>query len=268
MSRSADFERFVPDVASVAAWVGPANSQEPMVAILVDATVVVRSSWTDDVEVSEKLFEALREAKPPSPSFEKIAQFRVLTAESRQARVRKCGACFALPGQQLCTICGGTGQVGTGDQLEPCTSCSGGKLTCTTCDGTLKSVRVRIEFGEDQVRHMPHIFVSGVSGDTRQRLQSFFRSRPVIPEELAIDLAEDFARSDAYRGRRGTDEIWGFAAGPSLSQARVYLERLDKLPTVAAVKSAVFAWPYEVLATDLNTVVCIADETGKTHVLG
>jgi hypothetical protein len=256
----ASFEAFVPDVAA------PAGSEiERFVAILVSARVNVRSTWSDDVEVSEAVFEKLAQQAAPVPSVTQRApiKFKMLAPESRAAKSRKCGSCFATPGRRVCSICGGSGRIMVGDDSERCSACQGGYSDCMACDGTGKSRAVKVIFGEDSVRPAAHIFVPNVPTALKELLFDFFRKRGSVPDALTVDLSRDFAGADAYRGRRGHDEIRGHRADSCVAQARVYVERLDKLPSVMACEYVAFAWPFAVVVAGSYPVVHIIDNLGR-----
>lgn len=254
-----DFERFVPELDP------PAGAEvSRMAAVLVSARVVQRSSWTDQVEVSEKTFAELVAAQPPEPSFAEagVVRFRGLEPGSRSARPQKCGLCFATPGRETCRICGGTGRGGEGEEAVACTHCESGKRPCTTCDGTTVSLLVRVVYGEDTVRSVPHIFLPAIPFELREPLTKFFQARPSVPDALLLDLTEDFAAADPYRGRRGNDEIHGHRADAALAGARHYIERLERLPSVVAIEHRAFAWPFAVVSHESRVALVISDEAG------
>jgi hypothetical protein len=97
----------------------------------------------------------------------------------------------------------------------------------------------------------------------RGELVAFFRARPSVPDVLGIDLSSDFAGADAYRGRRGRDEIRGHRADSAVAQARIYVERLKRLPSVMACQHAAFAWPFAVVSQGTHAFAQIVDERGQ-----
>lgn len=254
------FERFVPEVDA------PEGSKvERRVAVLVSARVVQRSSWSDEVEVSERVFTELASAEAPEPRLhaEGVARFRTLDPGSRGARPRKCGLCFASPGTEACRICDGTGRVYEGEDAMDCKYCDSGRRPCTTCDGTMLSVPVRVIYGEDRVREVPHMFLPAIPVALREPLAQFFRQRASVPDALRLDLDEDFAPADAYRGRRAQQEIHGHKADAALAGAKQYVARLRRLPSVVAMEERAYAWPFAVVGADDRSVIVIADEAGE-----
>lgn len=271
----ASFEDFVPDPATVAVPLASGATHDPYAAILVNARVVVRSTWTDESEVSPQVFAALSAEQVPEPNLDAVrsVKFRLLAQWSREARPRKCRACFATPGRQTCSICGGEGILADGDEARPCPGCIGGHVQCSTCDGSTKSIAVEVLFCEDAVRPAAHIFLPDVPAGlgtslVKHALVRFFQSRESIPDALRIELSDDFARVDAYRGRRGDDEVRGHRTGRALAQARNYVDRLGKLPSVVAMRHSAYAWPFFLSSALDRVALCVADERGATQILG
>ncbi len=272
----ASFEDVMPTAADLdLALLGRSvATTDRAVAILVSGRAVQRSSWSDEVEVSETDFDRLLTEKPPPPDVDDLngAKFRTLDPKSRAAQRRRCSACqFALQNNR-CLRCSGTGRVATsGNETEKCSACDDGVARpCAVCGGTRRSVTVKIVFGEDVVRHFAHIFLPELPAPMQEPLSRFFKSRGAVPDVLSIDLADDFAAADAYRGRRSRAEVRGHRADSALALARTYAERVTRLPTMAAVRVAAFAWPLVIgsYAGDVDPAfVVVKDELGSVCLL-
>lgn len=272
----ASFEDVMPTAAQLErALAGrPVGATDRAVAILITGRAVQRSSWSDEVEVSEPDFERLLGETPPTPDVDDLngAKFRTLDPKSRAARVQRCSACQFAPKNNRCLRCNGTGRVTTGgDQTEKCSACDNGVARpCPTCNGTRRAVSVKIVFGEDVVRHFAHIFLPEVPAPLREPLTRFFKARGAVPDVLSIDLADDFAAADAYRGRRSRAEVRGHRADAALALARTYADRVTRLPAVAAVQVAAFAWPFVIgsYAGEVDPAfVVVKDELGGACLL-
>jgi len=273
------FEDVIPSPAEVeaafevrAGGVRPPARSARVVAILVTGRGVERSSWSDDVEVSEDDFERLLEEQAPPPDLNDLngAKFRTLDPGSRGAKVQRCTECRYRPADGKCLRCGGTGSILVGgDDSEQCSGCTNGiALPCAVCGGTKRAVPVKIVFGEDVLRRFAHIFLPEVPFALREPLTRFFKERASVPDVLAIDLADDFAGADAYRGRRSRAEVKGHRADAALALAKQYVERVRRMPSLAAVEAAAFAWPFAVFSGDADGSAAYAvakDEQAQIH---
>lgn len=268
----ASFEDVMPSAADVKAAFGDrgVGDTDRVVAVLVSGRAVERSTWSDEVEVSETDFDRLLDEDAPTPDVNDFngAKFRALDPRSRGAKVRRCTECLYRPENGRCLRCNGTGklQVGSDDWVN-CSGCIEGiALPCSVCNGTRRAVLVKIAFGEDVVRRFAHIFLPELPFPLREPLTLFFKNRTSVPDVLSIDLRDDFAAADAYRGRRSRAEVKGHRADAALALARNYVDRIHRLPKMAAVEVAAFAWPMVVgaFAGDADpSAVVVRDELGS-----
>lgn len=264
------FEDVIPSPAEVDAVLPVvAGRSDHVVAILVTGRGVERTSWSDEVEVSEDDFERLLTEKAPAPDVNDLngAKFRTLEPASRSATTQRCSECQFRPENNRCLRCGGTGRVTAhGDESAPCSACTNGIAhPCSVCKGTRRSVRVKLLFGEDRLRHFAHIFLPELPFGLREPLTRFFKARSSVPDVLSIDLRDDFAGADAYRGRRSKAEVRGHRADAALGLAKNYVERVKRLPTFVAVEAAAFAWPVVLRGEDESACAAVKDELGVTH---
>lgn len=242
------------------------------VAVLVTGRATVRSTWVDDAEVSEGEFERLLAEAPPQPSLDATqpVEFRALDPASRGAKVRRCTLCQFSPSDAKCPHCNGTREIVSDGSVSACLCVDGKAPPCSACGGSRRTVPVKIWFGEDLVRTFARIFLPNLAPTLRDPLSRFFSARTSVPDVLSIDLLEDSANVDAYRGRRSRGEVRGHRADAALVRARGYLERVDKLPSVVSSRSAAFAWPFLVGVDARNPSTPLAvvnDELGGVHAL-
>jgi hypothetical protein len=281
----ASFEDVVPTDAEVESALRrhgvtpPAPGIERVVAILVSGRGVARSTWSDDVEVSEADFDRLLDERFPEPDLDDLdgKTFRAIDAASRSAPMRRCTECLYLPADGKCLRCGGSGRVSVGSgegDTEKCSACSNGiAFPCSVCGGSKRSVGVKILYGEDSVRRFAHIFLPELRFSLRQPLTTFFSQRGHVPDVLGIDLAESFETADAYRGRRSRGEVRGHRADAAVALAKAYVDRVERLPSLVAVRSVAFAWPMCVGGARgeddpvAAPFAVIKDEHGATHIV-
>lgn len=270
--RMASFEDVMPTAAEVKGALGAhgVGDTDRAVAVLVSGRAVERSTWSDAVEVSEDDFDRLLAEGAPAPDVNDLngAKFRTLDPASRGATVHRCTECLYRPASGRCLRCGGVGKLPTGgDEWVKCSACNDGiALPCPVCAGSGRAVPVKIAYGEDVVRRFAHIFLPELPFPLREPLTLFFKNRGSVPDVLSIDLRDDFAAADAYRGRRSRAEVKGHRADAALALARNYVDRIHRLPKMVAVEVAAFAWPMVVGArageADPGFVV-VRDELGS-----
>lgn len=268
MLRELEFSDFVIDLAGVRPMlaleeVRPEVDLARWLAIGVAGTALVRKSWVDPAEVSESLYGELRATEAPTPRFDSKARHRSLEAGSPDAKLTRCRTCASTPGRNMCAVCGGSGQQNPGTQdATRCFGCEGGYLPCPACEGSLKSYDVRIEYHEDTPVNFAHVFVPEDVAELRAPMSAFLQRQTSIPSVLAINLTDDFAARDAYRGRRGDHEHQGHRFGGTLALARRYVERFVKSPSIAASRYSALAWPFATLSHSPHTGFAIhADGT-------
>lgn len=184
-------------------------------AIVVQIDGLRREAWTDDVELSEPLFEAYPKGFPPAPDRNNWGSYKLIDDEA-PARRQQCMTCVLRPGYSPCISCGGTGMVG---EFNACT-CTGGFAPCTTCDGTRVSVSARIRYVNDSPVHLRHLFVPQLPKSMRSRLERAIDPAAQWPEALRFD-PEPTMVGTAYRGPSTVREpdFHGFFFGDALGAA-------------------------------------------------
>lgn len=267
---SEQFDDFVPDPSLANALLAdlgrPRVARSERWALLgVAGHAVVRSSWTDEVELSTGAFaRMLSEPEPTPPEAFEIWSFRKLGEASRTATASRCGGCFLEAGRNLCVVCDGDGKVGLNDGKEACDTCSGrGSLTCTTCDGSGMSVRVALEFGEDRATPFAHVFVPDGSYALGVALSRFLGSRSSVPECLRFELGDEHTHVDPYRGRQGDDQYRGHRLGQALGRARHYVERMARAPSVTSLRHQASVWPLALLELENGFPAALVLDEGR-----
>ena len=261
------FEDFVPDPGVLQSASG-LDGVVRLVMLGVSGRAVVRTSFQDDAEVSEAVFSRLLEAKPRAPDFDAFAErnFPELDEASRDAQLTTCLTCAVTPGTQKCRACGGRGRIYiTKERSESCT-CSGGRVPCSDCDGTKQSYSVRLHYHREKVRTFAHVFVPRVIPGLHRALVRFMQTRQDIPDCLEIELTEDYARRDAYRGRAGEEEYRGHRIAGVLHLARRYVSRIEARPSVRALRYRTIAWPFA-LHEDVPNRAAVVGELGSALLL-
>lgn len=185
-------------------------------AIVVQIDGLRRDAWTDDVELSERLFADYPKGFPPAPDKSNAASYKVIDDESPAVR-QQCMTCVLRPGFSPCTQCGGTGMVG---EFAPCPSCVAGFSPCTTCDGARVSIRARIRYVNDTPVNLRQLFVPQLPKTIKSYVEHGIDPSAVWPEALRFD-PEPAMVGTAYRGAQAVREpdFHGFFFGDALGAA-------------------------------------------------
>jgi hypothetical protein len=266
------FEDFVPDVARVRGLLGPgsrAADLERFVLLGVSGKVIVRTSWTDDAELSRHVFEKLKNksAPPGDIDAESPVEHAELDPGSRSAPFSPCTMCAVTPGKVFCGACGGSGKVHSGDELAmDCPACKEGKIVCPTCEGSCSTAKVKVLHCRDQPSLFARAFVPEAADNMRAPLAEFLRTQPNIPACLNVDLDDEFDSRDAYRGRRSQFEYKNHQMGGALTLARRYVERVTRLPSVLRARHVACAWPF-VVCREKGRFLAMVDARGVTRLV-
>ncbi len=155
----------------------------------------------------------------------------------------------------------------TDGELSDCT-CDHGKLKCGTCDGFGKSYQVKVQYFEDSVQTFAHVFAPEVDQRFRGPVQKFLQARHQLPNLFEFSLDQELDPGDAYRGRQTAGLYQGHRLGRAAEQAKQYLERMRRLPSVAAVSHRAWVWPLLQMHWASGYVaVAACDENGVPRLL-
>jgi hypothetical protein len=270
------FEDYVPDLSRADALLAEMGRSQTADAerralIGVAGRALLRKSWSDQVELGERIFAELCAAPEPEPALDVIGSrnHRLLHPESRNARPQRCAECWQKFGRSLCAACGGDGKLRVSDSSMDCSACAGsGSIVCPICEGSGKSVRVTIAYAEDRTADFAHVFAPDLSHALGLRLAAFIPSRRSVPAALGFELLDEQDRVDAYRGRRGVEEYRGHRLGSALGRARHYVERVRRSPSVMASRYGATAWPFALLRLQGGgEAALLLDEERNPHVV-
>lgn len=268
MPRPAD--HFFPDPARLRAHLGELRLTTPMpfdrepdllalapvaiskmAAIIVSARTLVRRSWSAEVEMSERAFEALS-SRPPESAAPGGAAF-----DRREHRYRdhsggrgRCTNCTIRPGLGACGECIGTGTrfdpLARGDApvAVPCHACDHGFARCTVCEGSGLSVRTNVHHATDEPIFNRRVIVPSLTGTLGHAIRARIEAMAHVPEELRIDLAPAVVQS-AYRGASGVEkpDFFGWDFLDAYDRARAMVVVASSPGTVLRVDE-VWAWPF------------------------
>ncbi len=184
-------------------------------AIVIQIDGIRRESWTDDVELSERLFASYPRGSPPAPDRNTWGSYKLIDDEV-PARRQKCMMCILQPGFSTCVACGGTGRVGEFTQCE----CTTGFVQCTTCEGTQATIGARVRYVNDSQVRLRHLFVPQLPKTLRSHLEQGIDPSAQYPESLRFD-PEPTMVGTAYRGASTVREpdFHGFFFGEALGDA-------------------------------------------------
>ncbi len=185
-------------------------------AIVLQIDGLRREAWTDDVELSERLFDEYPKGFPPAPDRSRAASYKVIDDEAPAVR-QHCMTCILRPGYSPCSQCGGTGTL---REFMPCPSCVQGFGPCSTCDGTKVAVRVRIRYVNDTPVNLRQLFVPQLPPALRAYVERGIDPSAAWPEALRFQPEPEMIGT-AYRGSSAVREpdFHGFFFGEALQAA-------------------------------------------------
>ena len=196
-------------------------------AIVLKIDGVRREEWTDEVELSQALFQRFPRGIVPSPSdASALAQvdtsYKVLD-DSKPSRTVRCMSCIVSPGLVPCPTCGGEGVLNvSGDTPSTCTACGGsGKITCAVCDGEQRAVACTVRYVNDRPVRIRQLIVPQVHDTLRPALTAAIDPDATWSEELRFDPTPSLVTS-AYRGAsavRAEDNFHGHYFGAARDAA-------------------------------------------------
>jgi hypothetical protein len=270
------FEDFVPELSLAdpqLARLGRSRMAEAARCGLIGVAgrAVLRKSWSDRVELSQRELAELCSAADPEARLDVLGSraHRMLADGSRDATPKRCGDCWQELGRARCAACEGDGKLRAGETVRDCPACGGsGHIVCPKCEGSGRCVPVTIAYAEDRTISFAHLFAPEIPRTLSVKLVQFVASRRSIPEVLGFDLLDEQHRVDAYRGRRGAEEYRGHRLGSALSRARHYIERVRRAPSVIASRHSASVWPLALLElTGGGIAALLLDEGRNPHVV-
>lgn len=216
---------------------------EPLAMLVVQAALVRRTSWTEEVVNAPG---HLQRGEPPAPADDE-ARHHVRIDERLGGGA--CAACFERPGYRKCRICGGRGKIMNDKQF---CSCRNGWVQCPTCGGTARSERVRLRYYSDTPAYLNEAYMPRHISQTPSlfKLESFMENDLNLirtpPEELRChDLTGEVAGT-AYRGgqRKIRPQFHGHDFGDTIDQALAGLNAAGAGANVMRYQVRAYAWPF------------------------
>ncbi len=240
-------QRFLPTLARMRASYDMLPSDEPMhieplAMLVVKAALLRRTSWTDEAESAPG---HIQRGEPPVPGeYESRHHVRI----DERLGGGTCLACLQRPGFRKCRVCYGTGMA---DMLHKC-SCSGGWITCPTCNGTQQVDRVRLRYYTDapaflNEAYMPsHVAQDPALFHLESKMEGELGLANAIPDELRCHDLTGEVVGTAYRGGSRTVRpmFHGHDFGDTIDKALAGLSAVAGGANVVRYQVHAYAWPF------------------------
>jgi hypothetical protein len=239
---------------------------ERLVMLVVQAALVRRTSWTEEVTNAPGY---LQRGEPPPPIDDEPRHH--VRIDERLGGV-SCLACVERPGFRKCRVCGGRGRILSDNWL---CSCTAGWITCPTCGGKQQSDRVRLRYYSDMPAFLNEAYIPTHIAQN----PGLFRLETVMEDELTILRAppEDLRCHDltgevvgtAYRGGQKTvrPQFHGHDFGDTIERALEGLAAAGAGAQVARYQVRAYAWPFLRLRwLGHPNYVTYIDRTGEARV--
>ncbi len=191
-------------------------------ALVLQTDGVRRDAWSDDVELSEPLFDTFpRGAIPPADLNLGVERSFKLIDDATPTRKQRCSSCVVRPGFAPCTVCIGTGAGSHADRyVDPCRGCQGqGFVNCETCGGTTRVIACSVRYVNDAPIRVRRTLVPDVDRKLRPFLEASIDPTASWSVHQAFD-PEPSLVGTAYRGAtavRATADFHGFFFGDAIA---------------------------------------------------
>lgn len=217
---------------------------ERLAILVVQAALVRRTSWTEDVTNAPNY---LQRGEPPPPMDDEPRHH--VRIDERLGGGGKCLACLERPGYRKCRVCGGRGRIMNDTLL---CSCTAGWITCATCLGSGETDLVRLRYYSDTPAYLNEAYMPTHIAQT----PSFFRLETFMENDLNLlrtppetlrchDLTGEVAGT-AYRGgqKKLRPQFHGHDFGDAIDQALAGLAAAGAGSQVARYQVRAYAWPF------------------------
>jgi hypothetical protein len=245
---------------------GEPNQVEKIALLVVQAALVRRTSWTEEVPNAPGY---LQRGEPPPPVDD---QPRHHVRIDERLGGGTCLACMSRPGFRPCRVCGGSGRIMNGTLA---CSCNSGWVPCANCGGKVQIERVRLRYYSDtpaylNEAYMPtHISQNGALFGLETHMENELNILRTPPEELRChDLTGEVAGT-AYRGgnRKVRPNFHGHDFGDAIDQALAGLSSAGAGAKVERYQVRAYAWPFLRLQwSDERHWVVYVDRSGMARV--
>ena len=242
------------------------NEVERLAMLVVQAALVRRTSWTEEVTNAPGYLQ--RGAPPPPVDDQPRHHVRI----DERLGGGQCLACTERVGFRKCRVCGGRGRIMQDNYL---CSCAAGWIPCATCGGKGETDRVRLRYYSDAPAYLNEAYMPGHIAQN----PSLFYLKTVMVEDLNIlrtppeelrchDLTGEVSGT-AYRGGQKVvrPHFHGHDFGDTIDQALAGLSAAGAGATVARYQVRAYAWPFLRLRWSGHpNIVAYIDRTGQPRV--
>jgi len=254
-----------------------------LACVVVRARLVVRTAREERVDVSERKVGRIPEPMPALPLDFVEGHQRALMETLGQAEA--CTRCQLSTGRVECSLCDGRGYQMVEERVATrtyyrrveCTGCDQqGWYTCTTCEGTGRSVPVRAMTVSDQEQVIRYTYLPPLPLALGEQLLTWFEETlprdTTPPAPLLVSLARPES-DNPYRSsvREVEPSFHGFSLAGALPAARDAVERLRGLGDIAREDVQAFAWPFLHLNYGLigagTDVAILVDPSGRLRAI-
>lgn len=241
-------------------------------AIVLQIDALRREAWTDDVELSERLFEIFPKGFPPAPDRSAPASYKVIDDEA-PARRQRCMNCVLRPGWSPCVRCQGNAVIdvdGSPGLMIRCPDCMQGFTRCTTCEGTTVSIGARVRYVNDTPVNLRRTFVPSMPKGVRAAVERSVLARESWPEILRFE-PEPSMVGTAYRGANAVREpdFHGFYFGDALGNvtASIRESTRDLVGSEVRTYAVPVLWlAYEALGEEGHHAIVVQPDATLVHV--
>lgn len=232
-------------------------------AIILQVDAIRREQWDDEVELSERLFQAFPRGMIPAPHVNVEASWKIIPDDAVAKRA-PCTECAVTRGLVFCPGCGGTGHQTMNDQLSTCFNCSGrGQVVCGACEGTCVALTTKVRYVNDKAVQLRRAFVPQL-GSYKARIEALVDPSASWDPRFVFEPQPQVVAS-AYRGAAAVREpdFHGFFFGDALARTLEAIAEISSDRTIAAQASRCFAAPVLWLVYPPLNVIVVTQPDGS-----
>lgn len=242
---------------------GEPQQIEKLAMLVVQAALVRRTSWTEEVSNAPGY---LQRGEPPPPVDD---QPRHHVRIDERLEGGTCLACTERPGLRRCRVCGGRGRIMNDTWV---CSCNAGWVPCANCGGRVQMERVRLRYYSDvpaflNEAYMPtHIAQNGALFGLETHMEQELNMVSTPPEALRCHDLTGEVTGTAYRGgnRKIRPNFHGHDFGDAIDLALAGLSAAGAGAKVERYQVRAYAWPFLRLQwSDERDWAIYADRSGS-----
>lgn len=213
-------------------------------ALVLHVDGIRREAWSDETELSERLFASYPRGAVPAPEAPTSQRGTYKTIDdAAPTRAQRCSTCIIKPGFSPCTLCMGTGSGSGPDPYARCIACDRGFVRCTACEGTTRVVACTIRYVNDQLFRVRRAIVPAMHASIRSYVEARIPIEASWPVDHAFDPEPSLVGS-AYRGAstvKAAEDFHGFFFGDAI--AACLAARAELTTGLARFDTSCFAVP-------------------------